>query len=78
MYSHPVRGLIPVDTLLITGRDDGCVTTDMYDEELDNIFVNGIFKKTVRLSGGHYIHYESPKEFNQHVIQFLSRRPSKA
>uniref|UniRef100_A0A7S4HJE6 AB hydrolase-1 domain-containing protein n=1 Tax=Vannella robusta TaxID=1487602 RepID=A0A7S4HJE6_9EUKA len=73
--SHPIRGKIAVDTLLVTGRADGCILTDIYDADSTNIFQRDVDHRVIRLSGGHYVHYEQPQDFNAQVVRFLTRRP---
>jgi len=73
--THPVRGLIAADTLLVTGRADGCIQTEIYDTETSNLFALGAASRVVRLSGGHFVHYESAADFNSLVLHFLAKKP---
>jgi len=73
---NPIQAPIPVDTLLVTGKDDGCIDSQLYDVEVPGVFSPKAHKQIIRLAGGHYVHYENPSEFNEKVIRFLTRRPA--
>lgn len=62
-----VRG-IDVPTLLVAGRNDGCVTssafedsTNCYDARAELEVING---------AGHFVHAEKPDEFTDRVLEF--------
>ena len=61
---------------MVTGNSDGCMDTDLYDIQVPGVFSDQAHQQTARLEGGHYVHYENPALFNEHVIRFLTRRPA--
>jgi len=62
---------IPVPTLAITGADDGCIDTVMFD----HCFFKEDFPKghqVVRLQGaGHFVHLETPDRINALLLDWL-------
>ena len=62
---------VPVRTLAITGADDGCMDTRLYDHVfLNEDFPNGI--RVERLQGaGHFTHQEKPDEINRLILEWL-------
>lgn len=60
---------------MVTGKADGCIKTEIYDDGFENIFAYGVSYKTIRLGGGHWVHYENHEDFNRHVLNFLLKKP---
>jgi pimeloyl-ACP methyl ester carboxylesterase len=62
---------VPVRTLAITGEDDGCMDTRLYD----HVFVEEDFPKGVRVEriehAGHFTHQERPEEVNRMILAWL-------
>ena len=62
---------VPVRTLAITGADDGCIDTRLYD----HVFLNEDFPKGFRVeriqSAGHFTHQEKPEEINRLILDWL-------
>lgn len=55
----------PVPTLLVTGADDGCIDTRMYDGHTIDVR---------RMTGaGHWVHRERPDEFYDLALDWLGR-----
>lgn len=63
---------VPVRTLAITGADDGCIDTRLYDHVfLEEDFPNGV--RVERIQGaGHFTHLEKPEEINRLILDWLS------
>lgn len=66
---------VPVRTLAITGEDDGCIDTRLYDHVfVDDDFPNGV--KIERVSGaGHFVHQEQPDKVNSLLLNWLAEQP---
>ncbi len=64
---------VPVRTLAITGADDGCMDTRLYDHVfLEEDFPNGI--RVERISdAGHFVHQEKPDEVNRLILDWLAK-----
>ena len=62
---------VPVRTLAITGADDGCMDTRLYDHVfLDEDFPAGV--RIERIEGaGHFTHQEKPEEINRLLIDWF-------
>jgi pimeloyl-ACP methyl ester carboxylesterase len=62
---------VPVRTLAITGADDGCMDTRLYDHVfLEEDFPNGF--RVERIQGaGHFTHQEKPDEVNRLILAWL-------
>jgi len=62
---------VPVRTLAITGADDGCMDTRLYDHVfLDEDFPSGF--RVERIEGaGHFTHQERPEEINRLLLHWL-------
>ena len=60
---------IKVDTLLLQGRDDGCIGADFFDN-LDEFF-EASWQKTIIDGAGHFMHREKPEAFNQAMLSFF-------
>ncbi len=67
------RTTIPVRTLAITGEDDGCMDTRLYDHVfLDEDFPAGV--EVERIEGaGHFAHQEKPEEINALLLDWFER-----
>ncbi len=63
---------VPVRTLAITGAQDGCMDTRLYDHVfLEEDFPMGF--RVERISGaGHFVHQEKPDEINRLILDWLS------
>ncbi|MDP6979165.1 MAG: alpha/beta hydrolase [Myxococcota bacterium] len=66
------RTTVPVPTLAITGEDDGCMDTRLYD----HVFHDEDFPRSVevkRISGaGHFAHQEKPDELNTLLLGWFA------
>lgn len=62
---------VPVRTLAITGADDGCVDTRLYDHAFsDEDFPNGV--RVERIAGaGHFTHQEDPEAVNRLLLDWF-------
>jgi pimeloyl-ACP methyl ester carboxylesterase len=62
---------VPVRTLAITGADDGCMDTRLYDHLfLEEDFPNGF--RVERIQGaGHFTHQEKPAEVNRLILDWM-------
>ena len=67
------RSPIPVPTLALTGIDDGCIDTRLYDYTMkEEDFPAGI--EVVRINGvGHFLHQEAPGTVNSLLLDWLHR-----
>jgi len=63
---------VPVRTLAITGADDGCMDTRLYDHVFrDEDFPKGF--RVERIEGaGHFTHQEKPNEINRLLLSWLA------
>ena len=62
---------VPVRTLAITGADDGCMDTRLYDRVFhEDDFPSGV--RVERIPGaGHFTHQERPDEVNRLLLEWL-------
>ena len=62
---------VPVPTLAITGEQDGCMDTRLYD----HVFLAEDFPEGVRVErvkgAGHFTHQERPEEVNRLILGWL-------
>lgn len=65
-----LRDPIPVPTLYIHGRNDGCIGLEAM-EGLEKAFAAGV--ERVVLDAGHFVHRERPDEVNRLIGEFLRR-----
>jgi len=62
---------VPVRTLAITGADDGCMDTRLYDHVfLEEDFPNGVRVERIE-DAGHFTHLEKPEEINRLLLDWL-------
>ncbi len=63
---------VPVPTLAITGEDDGCMDTRLYDHVFrEEDFPRGF--RVERIGGaGHFAHQEKPDEINRLILDWMS------
>jgi len=62
---------LPVPTLAITGAQDGCMDTRMYDYVDGTLFPQGY--RMERLEGaGHFAHQEKPEEVNALLLDWIA------
>ena len=62
---------VPVPTLAITGAEDGCMDTRLYDFAFaDEDFPNGIRIERVQ-NAGHFAHQENPTVVNQLILEWI-------
>ncbi len=62
---------VAVRTLAITGADDGCIDTRLYDHAfLEEDFPNG-FRVERIMGAGHFVHQEKPDEVNRLILEWL-------
>jgi len=64
---------VPVRTLAMTGADDGCIDTRLYDHVfLEEDFPNGF--RVERIQGaGHFTHQEKPEEVNRLILDWIQK-----
>lgn len=63
---------VPVPTLAITGAEDGCIDTRLYDFAfVDEDFPNGIRVERVE-DAGHFAHQENPSVVNQLILEWIT------
>ncbi|MCA9522863.1 MAG: alpha/beta fold hydrolase [Myxococcales bacterium] len=69
LFSKPIH----VPTLALTGADDGCIDTRLYDRAFDRRrFPAGL--QVERIHGaGHFLHLEEPEKVNQHIVAWIER-----
>jgi len=64
---------VPVPTLAITGADDGCIDTRLYD----HLFQEGDFPKGFKVErivgAGHFAHLEKPEMIHTLILDWLGR-----
>ena len=60
---------INVPALMIHGRDDGCIGTELL-EGMEKLFPMGL-KIEVVADPGHFVHQENPELVNEAVLKFL-------
>ena len=63
---------IQVPTLALTGADDGCMDTRLFDSMRPQDFPRGLEVRRIRGSG-HFLHLERPAEINEILIGWLKR-----
>lgn len=61
---------IEVPTLLMTGANDGCISSDLYQES--HKCYEGRFAFERVDSAGHFVHVERPKAVGEQIIEFVS------
>ena len=63
---------VPVRTLAISGADDGCMDTRLYDHVfMEEDFPNGF--RVERIQGaGHFTHQERPEEVNRLILAWMN------
>ena len=62
---------VPVRTLAITGVDDGCVDSRLYDHVfMEEDFPNGVRVERIE-EAGHFTHQERPEEVNRVILAWL-------
>jgi len=62
---------INVETLYLHGEKDGCIGVEV-TEGMENYFGESFEKKIIK-DAGHFIHLEKPEEFNESIMEFISR-----
>jgi len=68
---------IEVPTLAITGADDGCMETRLYDSVDPALFPKGY--RIERIAGaGHFVHQEQPEAINRLVLGWIEAAQSEA
>ena len=64
---------VPVPTLALTGRDDGCIDCDIFQALCrEEDFPNGLETRVVE-NAGHFLHQEQPDIVNALLLEWLSR-----
>ncbi len=64
---------VPVPTMAITGANDGCIDTRLYDVALDPAdFPQGLELRRIA-NAGHFVHQEAPDVVNAALIGWLRR-----
>jgi pimeloyl-ACP methyl ester carboxylesterase len=62
---------VPVRTLAITGEDDGCIDTRLYDHVFhDEDFPDGVHVERIR-DAGHFVHLERPELVNSLLLDWM-------
>lgn len=65
------KTVVPVRTLAITGADDGCMDTRLYDHVFwDEDFPKGFRVERV-VGAGHFAHQEKPDEINRLLLEWI-------
>lgn len=71
LADEPIR----TPTLAITGANDGCMDTRLYDHVPESCFAAEY--RCERIPGaGHFVHQESPAQVNELLLQWLRDHPS--
>lgn len=66
---------VPVRTLAITGVDDGCIDTKLYEHAFQQQdFPQGFRIERIN-NAGHFAHLEQPEPVNQMIINWLAQKP---
>ncbi len=64
---------VPVRTLAITGADDGCMDTRLYDHLfLEEDFPSGFRVERIQ-DAGHFTHQEKPEEVNRLILDWMQK-----
>ena len=64
---------VPVPTLALTGRDDGCIDSDIFRELCrEEDFPNGLVVRVVE-DAGHFLHQEQPDTVNDLLLGWLEK-----
>ena len=64
---------VPVPTLALTGRDDGCIDCDIFQALCrEEDFPNGLEIRVVE-DAGHFLHQEQPDAVNELVLDWIQR-----
>ena len=67
------NGPMPIPTLYLHGRDDGCMGVELADRDtLDALLPPGSDVQIVPASG-HFLHLEQPAAVNGRILEFLGR-----
>jgi len=67
------RGPIPVRTLAITGEDDGCIDTRLYDHVLlEEDSPAGVKVERIK-NAGHFAHQEKPDEISKLILEWIGQ-----
>jgi pimeloyl-ACP methyl ester carboxylesterase len=65
---------VPVPTLAITGADDGCMDTRLYEHVfMEEDFPNGFRVERIQ-DAGHFTHQEKPDEVNRLLLNWLEEK----
>jgi pimeloyl-ACP methyl ester carboxylesterase len=65
---------IPVRTLVMTGADDGCIDTRLFDHAiLPADFPAGVQLRRIQRAG-HWVHQEKPAEVNSLILDWIGHR----
>ena len=66
---------VPVPTLAITGRNDGCIDSDIFQALCKSEdFPMGLEVRVVE-NAGHFLHQEQPEAVNELLLSWLRRHP---
>ncbi|GEM_PF-87605 len=70
------RSPVPVPTLVLTGAEDGCVDTEIYEKTMDySLFPAGLQIERL-LHAGHFAHQEVPERVNELLLSWLTQHPA--
>lgn len=66
---------VPVPTLALTGRDDGCIDCDIFQTLCrEEDFPRGLEVRVVE-NAGHFLHQEQPDLVNELILEWMQRHP---
>ena len=65
---------VPVRTLAITGADDGCIDTRVFDHAIvAEDFPSGVQLRRIQ-QAGHWLHQEQPEQVNSLILDWIAAR----
>lgn len=70
---HPTFGLVSCPVLMISGADDGCIGSELFDSiPLDggDFQAGATFRRVA--DAGHFVQYEQPEAVNEILLQWLA------
>ncbi len=67
---------VPVPTMAITGANDGCIDTRLYDHLFDARDFPAGFRVERVEGAGHFAHLDKPAVINELLLQWLQQHPA--